>query len=165
MRGRAVQQTYYDSVNHRRNASGNHTQPFTQFPIPHLNSRGLKHLQYASSYLKPQCSRTASFEEADGGFSSSQQTSALCMTSLRSISMLPVCVYVCVHLFTGLLSRSACGVEHPLTLSCTQRNDSAWYTTLGDGEEKTKARAWGEGSRRPEGGNAESSKERKGRVE
>lgn len=53
------------------------------------------------------------------------------------------CVYVCVHvsLFTGLLSRSACGVEHPLTLSCAQRNDSAWYTSLGNGEEKTKARA------------------------
>lgn len=53
---------------------------------------------------------------------------------------------MCVHvsLFTGLLSRSACGVEHPLTLSCTQRNDSAWYTTLGDEEDKTKGRGWGE---------------------
>lgn len=53
-----------------------------------------------------------------------------------------------VHVFTSLLSRSACGVEHPLTLSCTQRNDSAWYMTLGNGEEKAKARAKGEAQRR-----------------
>lgn len=52
-----------------------------------------------------------------------------------------LCVSTCVQisLFTGLLARNACGVEYPLTLSCTQRNDSAWDATLGNGEDQTKA--------------------------
>lgn len=38
-------------------------------------------------------------------------------------------LHVCVHI-TCLISWSACCVEHSLTLSSTQRNDSAWNTTL-----------------------------------
>lgn len=48
-----------------------------------------------------------------------------------------LCVSTWLHVFTGLLSRSACGVEHPLKLSCTQRNDGTWYLTLGNGEART----------------------------
>lgn len=65
-------------------------------------------------------------------------------TSHSDISVDAVDECMLLSLFTRLLSRNACGVEYPLTLSSTQRNDSAWYTTLGNGEEKTKARARGE---------------------
>lgn len=51
----------------------------------------------------------------------------------RSSSMiLHRCVYTSG--FTGLLSRNSCGVENPLTLSGTQRNDSAWDAALGNGD-------------------------------
>lgn len=65
-------------------------------------------------------------------------------TSHSDISVDAVDACMLLSLFTRLLSRNACGVEYPLTLRSTQRNDSAWYTTLGNGEEKTKARARGE---------------------
>lgn len=44
---------------------------------------------------------------------------------------------MCVNVtaFTRRLSRSASGVEHPLTLSRTQRNTSARYLALGSGDE------------------------------
>ena len=44
-----------------------------------------------------------------------------------------VCVCACARRcmsVTRLVSWCACCVEHPLTLSCTQRDDSAWNTSL-----------------------------------
>lgn len=87
--------------------------------------------------------------------------------------------HVSVHVFTGLLSRSACGVEHPLKLSCTQRNANAWYLSLGKrrGEDEDKSRgssteesSGGGGDRRAEqiyflrGGREEGGKKEKSSI-
>lgn len=64
MTGWAVQQRHCDSVNQRRltwtTQTYKHT--LTQFSIPCLNSRGFRHLQYASSLLKGRCVSNARYD-------------------------------------------------------------------------------------------------------
>lgn len=101
-----------------------HTQPFILYSVTCVNSGGSGHL-HCNSLKEPEPEQACVFF-----LKIMIHTSALCVST---------CVQI--RLFTGLLARNACGVEYPLTLSCTQRNDSAWDATLGNGEDQTKAMA------------------------
>ena len=160
MTGWAVEQTYYDSVNHDAllletihtlslSLSHTHThtdthtqtQSFTQCSLPHFKLQRVRTPSVCLIISEAVVCQTFLMT-----LTAHVQTASCIIYRYQAYvkhHITTVCVSVCVHvsLFTGLLSRSACGVEYPLTLSCTQRNDSAWDTTLGNGEEKARAKA------------------------
>lgn len=79
---------------------------------------------------------TIQFNEATQFSFVARFEASLLFTQRDVISKAALRFSTCVYksLFTGLLSRNASGVEYPLTLSGTQRNDGAWDTTLGNGD-------------------------------
>lgn len=131
MRGWAVWRRYYDSVNCDALFSRLYT-------LMHIKTQTDTQSFFLLIYVY--CTASTGGSDAFSMLMPRQHRSSYISTVWCSLSShyVSMCVHMTVHVFTGLLSISVCGGEHPLTLSCAQRADSAWYMNLGSGEEKVK---------------------------